>query len=52
MMPDLGKYADTVLAAYGASLVLLAALVALTIWQGRQVRRRLDEIEARTRGDG
>ncbi len=34
MMPDLGKYAGTVLGAYGAALLLLLALVALTVWQG------------------
>jgi heme exporter protein D len=47
MMPDLGKYAGTVLGAYGAALVLLIGLVALTIWQGRRVKRALQEIEAR-----
>ena len=47
MMPDLGKYAGTVLGAYGAALLLLVALVALTIWQGRRVKRSLEEVEAR-----
>ena len=41
MMPDLGKYAGTVLGAYGAALVLLVALVALTLWQGARVKREL-----------
>ena len=40
MMPDLGKYAGTVLGAYGAALVLLAALVVLTLWQGARVTKR------------
>ncbi|QFS82717.1 Heme exporter protein D (CcmD) [Roseivivax sp. THAF40] len=47
MMPDLGKYADTVLSAYAVSLVLIVALVALTVMRARKVRRALDEVEAR-----
>ena len=47
MIPDLGRYAVAVLSSYGATIVLLAALVALTVWQGRRVRRQLDEVEAR-----
>ena len=52
MMPELGKYAGTVLGAYGASLVLLVALVALTVWQGRRAKRDLEEVEARANGNG
>ncbi len=33
MMPDLGKYAFAVLASYGASVVLIVALVGLSFWQ-------------------
>ena len=52
MMPDLGKYAGIVLGAYGAALVLLVALVAVTLWQGARTRRALEAIEARAkRGD-
>ena len=50
-MPDLGKYAFTVLAAYGASLGLLVALVLATVWKGRQVRAEMESAEAR-RKDG
>jgi len=50
MMPDLGKYETTVLAAYGLSLVLLAAIVLVTWMQARRAKRRLDEMEARRRG--
>ena len=50
MMPDLGKYAATVLMAYGATLVLLAGLVWLSVWQGRRMARRLAEAEARRNG--
>ena len=46
-MIDLGKYAGTVLSAYGAAIVLLVALVALTLWQGARMKRRLAEIEGR-----
>lgn len=52
MMPDLGKYAATVLSAYGASFVLLVGLVAWTLWQGAKVKRALDEAEARVGKDG
>ncbi len=51
-MPDLGKYAATVLGAYGAALLLLVGLVVLTIWQGRRMKKVLDEIEARSKVDG
>lgn len=50
MMPDLGKYAFEVLLSYAASLVLLALIVALSLWQGRRVKRQLAEIEARQEG--
>ncbi|MBK0327155.1 heme exporter protein CcmD [Rhodobacteraceae bacterium F11138] len=52
MMPDLGKYAETVLSAYVASLVLLAALVLLSLWRGRRMRVQLNELEDRIRQDG
>ena len=52
MIPDLGKYAGTVLGAYGAALVLLVALVVLTLWQGARVKRALEAVEARAKSDG
>ncbi|MDF1718727.1 MAG: heme exporter protein CcmD [Antarcticimicrobium sp.] len=52
MMPDLGKYADTVLSAYAASILLLAALVALSLWRGRRLRRDMQDMEQRMRRDG
>jgi len=48
-MPELGKYAAEVLSAYAATLVLLAAIVALTAWRARVVRRQLDMAEGRRR---
>jgi len=51
MMPDLGKYAFEVLASYGASLLLLAGVVALTLWRGARVKAQLREVEARQERD-
>ncbi|MCE6951559.1 heme exporter protein CcmD [Cereibacter sphaeroides] len=47
MMPDLGKYAFSVLTAYGASTGLLLGLVLLTLWRGARVRRMLRDVEQR-----
>ena len=52
MMPDLGKYADTVMSAYAASVILLVLLVGLTLWRGRRVRTDLQQVEQRMRKDG
>jgi heme exporter protein D len=49
-MPELGKYAVAVLSSYGAAIGLIAALVALTLWQGGRVKRALDEVERRQGG--
>jgi heme exporter protein D len=46
-MPDLGDYAFAVLASYGATVVLVAGVIALTLWRRAQVARRLAEVEAR-----
>jgi heme exporter protein D len=47
MLPDLGKYSFAVLGSYAASVVLIAALVALSFWQRARVKRALAEVEAR-----
>lgn len=52
MMPNLGKYADTVLSAYAASIFLLAVLVTVTLWRGRKVRAEMEKIEDRLRRHG
>jgi len=52
MMPDLGKYGDTVLSAYAVSIVLLVAIVALSLWRGRRVRAALKDTEARVKQRG
>jgi heme exporter protein D len=44
-MPELGKYATEVMAAYGISLLLLLGLLVLTLRRGRRVRAELDRIE-------
>ncbi|MEM9434575.1 MAG: heme exporter protein CcmD [Pseudomonadota bacterium] len=46
-MPDLGKYAFDVLAAYGVSAVFLLALVGHSAWRSARMKRRLSETEAR-----
>ncbi len=50
MMPDLGKYADAVLSAYGATIVLIVALVLVSVVQSRRAKAALDDIEARRNG--
>ena len=47
MMPDLGKYADTVLSAYAVSLLLLLALVVVSLRRGRRMRQQMERTEAR-----
>ena len=47
MIPDLGKYAMPVLTAYGATIGLLCAIVALSLWRGARVRRMLRQVEQR-----
>ena len=50
MMPDLGKYADAVLSAYAASIVLLICIVVLSVWQSRRAKAALEEVEKRRNG--
>lgn len=45
MMPDLGKYAVSVLGAYGATLGLIGLLVAVSLWQGARAKRALAALE-------
>jgi heme exporter protein D len=52
MIPDLGKYADTVLSAYAVSILLLVALVGFSLRRGRKVRAEMEKIEARVTKNG
>lgn len=47
MMPDLGKYSGAVIGSYAASIILIVALVAWSLWRGAAVKRALAEVEAR-----
>jgi heme exporter protein D len=51
-MPDLGKYADTVLSAYGVSIALLVLLVVVSLWRGRKVRAEMARVEDRIKRNG
>jgi heme exporter protein D len=46
MIPDLGKYAAPVLAAYGGSILLYLGLVVFVIHKNRVAKRALDQTEA------
>lgn len=46
-MIELGKYAHTVLTAYGLSLVLLAGIVVQSLRANARARRELEEQERR-----
>ena len=49
MIPDLGKYAATVLSCYAVTLALIAALIGISLWRSRVVKRQLAEAEMRAR---
>ena len=49
-MPDLGKYGETILTAYAATIILVAVIVVLSIMRARKVKRQLAELEARRNG--
>lgn len=52
MMPDLGKYQDAVLSAYALSLLCLAAIILVSVWRARAVKRDLEQLEAQTKRGG
>ncbi|MBV7393720.1 heme exporter protein CcmD [Mameliella sediminis] len=47
MMPELGKYAGTVLSSYAVSLLLLVVLIVASVWRSRRIRAELERIEER-----
>lgn len=52
MMPDLGKYAVTVLSGYALTALLIGGLLALSLWQAARARQALNAQEERMRNDG
>ena len=46
-MPDLGKYAVAVAGSYVATVAIIVAVVAWTLWRGAAVKRALRDVEAR-----
>ncbi|MCU9848760.1 heme exporter protein CcmD [Defluviimonas sp. D31] len=51
-MVDLGKYAGTVLGAYGVTILLILGLVWLSLRKGAEMRRRLEAQEKRMGRNG
>lgn len=49
-MPDLGKYGETILTAYAATIILLAAIIVVSLVRSRKIKRQLAELEARRNG--
>ncbi len=49
-MPDLGKYAATILSAYGITIALLAGIILSSLLRARQTKRQLAKLEARRNG--
>ena len=49
-MPDLGKYAETILSAYAVTIVLIIAIIVTSVMRARKTKRQLDELEARRNG--
>lgn len=47
MMPDLGKYAETVLSSYAVSILLIVGLVWWSVRAARKAKLALEEVEAR-----
>jgi heme exporter protein D len=49
MMPELDRYAATVLGAYAVTLALIVLLVGLSVWRAVRVKRQLARAEAALR---
>ena len=47
MMPDLGKYADSVIGSYLITIGLILALIGVSLWQSRRAKAALAAVEAR-----
>ncbi len=51
-MPELGKYAETVLSSYAVSIVLLLVLVGASLYRSNKVRSQLEAVEKKAKKDG
>ncbi|VAV99657.1 Cytochrome c-type biogenesis protein CcmD, interacts with CcmCE [hydrothermal vent metagenome] len=51
-MPELGKYAETVLSAYAASIVLIVGLVAVSIIRSAKIKKQLQDVESKVKNNG
>jgi len=51
-MPDLGKYAVTVLSAYSVSIVLIVGLVGASIYRSKKIKKRLQDVENKVDNNG
>ncbi|MFO7758126.1 MAG: heme exporter protein CcmD [Roseovarius sp.] len=51
-MPDLGKYAEAVLSSYVISLALLAAIILLSLYRSRRVKKELQDVEKKVKSNG
>lgn len=52
MMPDLGKYAASVLSAYGASIFILVVLIWASLARAARVKKNLEDFEAKRKANG
>ncbi|CUH62411.1 heme exporter protein CcmD [Thalassovita gelatinovora] len=51
-MPDLGKYAQAVLASYAVSIALIVAMIVVSILRARKMKVQLKEVEGRIKSNG
>ncbi len=52
MMPDLGKYAESVLSSYAVSIALIAGLIVFSVMRANRVKKQLQEIENKVKSNG
>lgn len=52
MTPDLGKYGDAVMSAYGVAIVMLVVLVVLSLRANTKSKQALEIAEEKVRNNG
>jgi len=52
VMPDLGKYTETVLSSYAISLILLAGIILVSLRRARRVKKELQDVEKKVKSNG